>query len=539
MTAAMKETTEAPAIKTKGQEMAEDVSALLRARNPLIWIVTREEARVEGYLIKAAAAAGYMSRTWDSGQGTADIAGKTLPIGSADPGDMLNAIRERAMRTSNFERGVWIMRDLPAWLSGPGGIVTMRQVRNLARLLPGIPRENAQALIIISPSGDVPPELSGHATVIEWPLPDRQEIAAILDAALNSLPESLKASAAPNGTREAAIDATIGLSGEEAAACYARSLVQLRSIDPATISREKKRVITRERVLEWYDPLPGGLDSVGGLDNLKAWLVARTAAYSPAARAYGLPAPRGCLIAGVPGTGKSLTSRAVATAWGIPLLRLDLGALKSKFVGESEGNLRRAIKVVEAIGRCVLWIDEIEKSLQGATSGSADGGVSADALGAILSWMQERQGQAFVIATANDVSSLPPELLRKGRFDEIWWTDLPTRTERAAIMKAALKTNGRGQVTVDLDRVADATDGFTGSEIAACVPDALFTAFADGAREITTDDLLASIKTIVPLSKTASEKITALRTWAQGRARPATSVEATEQTTERSRVLDL
>ena len=285
--------------------------------------------------------------------------------------------------------------------------------------------------------------------------------------------------------------------------------------------------------------IPGGLDAVGGLDNLKAWLTARRLAYSAKAREYGLPAPKGALLAGVPGCGKSLTAKAIATAWGVPLLRVDLGALKSKFVGESEGNLRKAFRVIEAIGRCVVWFDEIEKALQGASSGSADGGVSADALGAVLSWMQERQGEAFVIATANDVTGLPPELLRKGRFDEIWWIDLPTRQERAAILQTALTAHGRSKHRIDVVAVSDACDGFTGSEIAALVPDALFAAFADGGREITTEDLLTAAKTVTPLSKTAAEKIKALRAWASGRARPATSTEPIEVARPQLRAIDL
>ncbi|MGH7177998.1 MAG: AAA family ATPase [Tepidisphaeraceae bacterium] len=509
---------------TRSQAIATDVASLLRARNPLLWIVTREEARAERYLIEAAAAAGYMAHTWDVGQGVADTAGRQEQIGSQDPGEALAAIRERAERRT--ERAVWIMRDLPAWLTGPAGATTQRQLRNLARSLPGTPREGAHAVIVLTPSADIPAELSGHATVIEWPLPDREEIAAILDAAIEALPDEFKAAAAPNGARDAAIDAAVGLSGEEAAACYARSLVQLRRIDPATVAKEKKRVVARERVLEWYDPLPDGLDSVGGLDVLKSWLAARRSAYSPAAREYGLPAPKGAVLVGVPGCGKSLTAKAIATAWGVPLLRLDMGALKSKFVGESEGNIRRAFRVIEAIGRCVVWIDEIEKALQGSTSGSADGGVSSDALGAILSWMQERSGEAFVIATANDVEGLPPELLRKGRFDEVWFVDLPTLAERGAILAAALKAHRRGEVAIDLQAVAARCDGFTGAEIAALVPEALFVSFADSARKIQTADLLAAAGAVVPLAKTASEKIARLRQWANGRARPATSPEA-------------
>lgn len=530
--------------QTKSQEVAADIDALLRARNPLLWIVTREEARVERYLFEAAYAAGYVPHTWDVAQGVADNTGKPERIGGPDPGETLNAINERATASqATNERGVWIMRDLPTWLAGPPGASVMRQLRNLARTLPGTPRDKAQAVIVISPNGDVPPELAGHATVIEWPLPDRDEIAAILDAAIEGLPDEMKKTAAPNGSRDAAIDAAVGLSGEEAAACYARSLVQLRRIDPAAVSKEKRRVIARERVLEWYDPIPGGLDAVGGLQNLKAWLAARSKAYSPKARAYGLPAPKGALLVGIPGCGKSLTAKAIATAWGVPLLRLDLGALKSKFVGESESNIRKAYKVIEAIGRCVVWLDEIEKALQGATSGSADGGVSSDALGSILSWMQERQGEAFVIATANDVEGLPPELLRKGRFDEVWWVDLPTFLERADILKASLTAHKRGDAiqNTGLLELAKATDGFTGSELAALVPDALFTAFGDGAREITTGDLVEAAKTVVPLSKTAAEKIARLRTWANGRARPATKADNVETGKDRPqlRVLDI
>jgi SpoVK/Ycf46/Vps4 family AAA+-type ATPase len=338
----------------------------------------------------------------------------------------------------------------------------------------------------------------------------------------------MKANAAPNGTRDAAIDAAIGLSGEEAAACYARSLVQLKRIDVATVASEKKRVIARERIIEWCEPLEGGLDQVGGLENLKAWLVTRKSAYSAKARAYGLPAPRGAFLAGISGCGKSMTAKAIATAWTVPLLRVDLGALKSKFVGESEGNLRKVFKIIEAIGRCVVWFDEIEKSLQGATSGASDGGVSSDALGAVLSWMQERTSEAFIIATANDIESLPPELMRKGRWDELWYLDLPTLVERTEILTSALKTHKRYDAinTAGISKVAAACEAFTGSEIAALVPDALFAAFADNGREITTDDLLNAAKTVVPLSATAAEKIAKLRQWAKGRARPASNVTA-------------
>lgn len=519
---------------TKSQEAAQDIAALLRARNPLIWIVTREEARVEASVFEAAASANYIARTWDVAQGVAEIGGALQPgIGSPDPGEMLRAIQVRAA-TGN-ERAVWLMRDLTPWLRDLTGAATCRALRNLARFLPGCPRQQAQAIIVLSPSGDVPAELAGHTTVIEWPLPDREEIAAIMHAAVESLPDEMQAGALKDP--ETAIDAAVGLSGEEAASCYARSLVQTRTIDPASVAKEKKRVVARERVLEWYDPIPEGMDAVGGLDALKVWLEARKSAYSPEAKAYGLPAPKGALLVGIPGCGKSLSAKAIAAAWGCPLLRLDLGALKSKFVGESEGNLRKALSVINSVGRCVVWLDEIEKALAGATQGGADGGVSSDALGTVLSWMQERTGEAFVIATSNDVSALPPELLRKGRFDELWFVDLPNTRERAEILKAALRSHKRHGVKIDTMKVAEACLDFTGSEIAAIVPDALYAAFAQTGREITTKDLLAAAKTIVPLAKTASDKIEKLRNWAAGRARRATPFET--ETANSKRKLDI
>lgn len=524
----------------KSKVLSDDVSALLRARNPLIWVVTNEEARVERHLFAAAGAAGYVPRTWDVADGVTDLSGKPLVgVGGPDPLQTLDTIRDRVANPSSPERGLWIMRDLSAWLEGLPGAQIRRKLRNLARVLPSAPRDCAQAIIILTTSGDVPPDLAAHATVINWALPDREEIEDILESVLESLPDDLKGKAVENGGRAAAIDAAVGLSGEEAASCYARSLVQSRKVDAALVAAEKKRVIARERVLEWFDPLPGGLEAVGGLDMLKAWLAARSSAYSPEAREYGLPAPKGVLLGGIPGCGKSLTAKAVATAWGVPLLRVDLGALKSKFVGESEANLRKAFEVIGAIGRCVVWFDEIEKSLAGATQGAADGGVSSDALGAILGWMQDRQGEAFVVATANDVESLPAELLRKGRFDEIFWVDLPTQEERAAIVAASLKSHNRKADGIDLSAVARTTSGFSGAEIAALVPEALFAAFGDGARPISTEDLINAAKTVVPLSTSAATKIDRLRKWADGKARLASKPEAEGDARGTGRNIDL
>lgn len=510
-----------------GSRAAADVAALLRARNPLLWIVTREESRVERFIVEAASVARYEPRFADCWTGVSKFGGEVVDASLTDPAGVLRAIGD------STRREVWILRDLHKWLGDPS---VLRGVRSLARMLGSTQPDQARAVIILAPVGEIPPELAGHAIVLEWPLPDRAEIAALLDVAIEGLPEELRASAAPNGTREAAIDAAVGLTAEEAQACYAKSLVSTKRIEPAAVASEKRRVIAREKVLEWFDPLPGGLDAVGGLDVLKGWLIARRAAFGPKARAYGLPAPKGCLLVGVPGCGKSLTAKAIATAWGMPLLRLDMGALQSKWVGESQANIRKALRVAETVAPCVLWLDEIEKALAGATQGAADGGVSADALGAVLQWMQDRAGSVFVVATSNDVSALPPELLRKGRFDELFFVDLPNKAERKEILCTALKAHGRGAVAdkyEDWPMLVNTTESFTGAELAALVPDALFAAFGDGERELTGEDLYSAACRTVPLARTAEGKIKTLRDWAKGRARPASTAETSQAGTVR------
>ena len=507
---------------TRSQEIAADVSALLRARNPLLWIVSREEARVERYLAAAAAANKYQMFTWDVAAGFLNAEGDALPDieSSQDAGDALNAIAQRAKGGGG--RGLWIMRDLPGWLTGMPGATTLRTLRNMARSLPFAELNSTQVIVVLSPAAEVPAELTNHATVIEWPLPDRVEIGEALDQAVATQGSDVEPL---NGKRDAAIDASVGLTEEEALACFNRSLVQLRKVDPAIVNAEKRRVISREKVLEWHDPLPGGLDAVGGLENVKAWLMGRKGVFSPEARAYGLPRLKGIFLTGVSGCGKTHVAKATATAFECPLIRFDPGALKSKFVGESEANIRRAFKVIEAVGRCVILIDEIEKAMQGSTSGSSDGGTSSDQLGAILTWMQERTSDAFVIATANDVSALPPELLRKGRFDELFFVDLPNRRERIQIIDATMKTYNQDKQLINREKVADVTEGFTGGEIAAMVPEAMFTAFNEGKRPVSTNDLLLVADSIVPLSKTKADVITRLKDWAKGRARPASIAE--------------
>jgi hypothetical protein len=518
--------------ETRSQKTRSDISALIRARNTLLWIATREEFRAESVLTDAASDATCKIAFWDVATGVSFPAGSGFGDPRRDLADPNAALDwfDRLPTGENGERWILVMRDLHQLFSP----LVSRALRSYARDWQRRARNSFRAVVVLTPSSEVPLELQGQACFVDFPLPDRAEITSILDGLLGLYPN-----AAPNGVREAAIDAAVGLTANEAENCYARSLVTTSGkIDPAIVAGEKKRVIAREKVLTWYDPDPRGLDAIGGLDILKEWLKARKLAFSKEARAYGLPAPKGTILIGPPGTGKSQTAKAIATAWGQPLLRLDVGALRSKYVGESEANIRKALAVADTVSPCILWIDEIEKALGGSSGPQGDGGVSADALGAILSWMQDRAGSVFVIATSNDVRALPPELLRKGRFDELFFIDLPTRGERAEILRVALKQHGRELPTDRLGAVVDATAEFSGAEIAALVPDALFKAFADGARPITAEDILEAAKTVVPLAKTAPEKLSALREWAKGKARRASTPEV-EATTRKVRDIDL
>jgi hypothetical protein len=492
-----------------------DITALLRARNTLLLVRSDDELRTERALVSVAAVAKYETRFWDCDRGITDAADGRLSQ-NGDPSAVLEFIRSRK------DRAVYVLRDLHKWIGDP---TILRKLRNLSRELQVAPPNEARSVILLCPmTAEVPrdvPELS----VIEYPLPDRAEVERILDDVLSALPENIRENAAPNGTRERAIDGALGLSAFQIGNSYSRSLVTNRKVDPALVTSEKKRLIAGIPGVTWHEPDARGLDAIGGYDELKSWAVTRKAAFTQEAREFGLPAPKGVMLVGLPGTGKSLAAKCLATAFGIPLLRGDLGGAKSKYVGDSEQNIRRLISLAETMAPCVLWFDEIEKALAGASGPQGDGGVSTDALGVILSWMQEKTASVFVVATANDVRQLPPELLRKGRFDEMFFVDLPQHGERKEIVAASLKAFNRSVDGVDLGAVASATDGFVGAEIAALVPDALFEAFADGKRAITTQDLTKAATKVVPLSKTASEKISTLREWAKGRARPASAVE--------------
>jgi SpoVK/Ycf46/Vps4 family AAA+-type ATPase len=317
------------------------------------------------------------------------------------------------------------------------------------------------------------------------------------------------------------VDAVMGLTAAEAERAILREALadgRLEEQDAANIRRLRAELLSRESPLNLMDP-GVTLDDAGGLDNLKEWLRIRRRGLEPAARHYGLPAPRGILLVGVPGCGKSLIAKGVAGSWGLPLAALDTGQLHGSLVGESERRIRAALDSVEVMSPVVLWIDEIEKAF-GASGGERDGGVAQRVMGVLLGWLQERPDGVFVVATSNDVQALPPELLRRGRFDEIFFVDLPEAPQRTAILERLLWARGRDPRTFDVPALVAATEGFSGAELDSAVTSALYIGYSAG-RPLDDAMLLTEIGRSVPLSRLRAEDITALRAWAGGRARPA------------------
>jgi SpoVK/Ycf46/Vps4 family AAA+-type ATPase len=369
-------------------------------------------------------------------------------------------------------------------------------------------------------------------TILDMPLPSLGEIKAKLDKMI-SQNNQINATQLDEETKEKLCKAALGLTLQEAENAFALSMVNDGKIDQSdlpVILSEKMQVIKKTGILEFINT-DIKISDVGGLENLKNWLNKRNNSWSEAAKKYCLPAPKGVLITGVPGCGKSLTAKAMSAAWQLPLLKLDFGKIFSGLVGSSEENMRKAIKTAEAVAPSILWVDEIEKSLSGVNSSSnGDSGVSTRIFGTFLTWMQEKTAPVFVIATANNISGLPAELLRKGRFDEIFFVDLPTHRERKEIFNLHLKKRLKDEevaskLTIDdqlLETLAGMTEGFVGAEIEQVVISALYEAFFNK-RPLEFSDLENTIKNVVPLSVTQKEQIFSLRQWANIRAVAATN----------------
>lgn len=390
-------------------------------------------------------------------------------------------------------------------------------------LLPEFKRTK-RVLIVLSPYTKIPMELDKEFTLIESNFPTREELGQVLDGVLEGIPPEQQ----PDAERRVhLVNAARGLTTTEAGNAFSVSIIRPRLTrsgqdwDPNVVLEEKCHALKKTGMLEYIPTPTGGLQSVGGMDLLKAFVRRRQLAFSDEARAYGIPYPKGLLLIGPPGTGKSLGARAISAEMKLPLLRLDMGRVYGGIVGQSEGNIYRVLKSAEAQSPCVLWIDEIEKGMA-TGSGNLDSGVGQRVLGTVLTWMQEKTDPVYVYATANK-PNLPPELMRKGRFDEMFSVDLPNPIERAEIFRIHLaKVNRLEALQSDVHSLASTSDGYQGSEIEAALHDAMLAAFSEG-REVMFRDIVDAIHSTQPQSKIMSEEIKRIRDWCASKTRPASS----------------
>jgi len=499
--------------KSTSECFASDLEILIRSRYPLINVQTWEEARAVEILKQIADKLGKRLFGWSIAKGLVplDTTGhqRTIDSSSSDPQIILKKIQELV------DPGIFIFFDFHPYLKEATVIRSLRELVNNFK-------QSLKTLILLSPYLKVPMELEKEITHIELPLPASSDLNKLFNEIIEEVNKrnDIQLSISSE-TQEHLVQGTLGLTLSEAENVIARAIVSQGELSINALNliiSEKEQIIKQSGVLEFY-PSFENLDHIGGLEYLKDWLRKRRKSFSIKAREFGLPAPKGILLVGVQGCGKSLTAKAVASYWNMPLLKLDVGSLFSSLVGSTEENLRKALGTAESVAPAILWVDEIEKGFAGIeSSGKLDAGTSARVLGGLITWLQEKTTPVFVIATANDISSLPPEMLRKGRFDEIFFIDLPTNNERKEILQIHL-TKRRFQVSnFDMDQLIKRSAGYSGAEIESSIVSAMFDVF-DAETELNSEAIIRSLSETVPLSRLMEEKMEQLRRWAKGRVR--------------------
>ena len=510
------------------KKLQDSLATLFKARFPYVYIPTWEEKRAIEFIRSIAYSEDIIKHErmlyiWAQTTGFVSDKNETIISKTTDPIDAMNFVLK-----SN-EDAIFVFKDLHVFFGIDGRNITYEIVRKMRDIIPelheGFKRKN---IVLISPRLIIPEDLQKDIAVFDFPLPNAKEIISVLDEILEE--NSLGQSNLSAEDKEKLGKAALGLTLQEAENAFSRAIVQNHGISKDALKiifDEKNQVIKKTGILEFVNSNLT-IDDIGGLENLKSWLLKRKNAWLDSAKKYNIPAPKGVLITGVPGCGKSLTAKAVSSIWQLPLLKLDIGRIFSGIVGSSEENMRKAIATAEAVAPSVLWIDEIEKGL-GRVEGAGDSGTSARIFATFLTWMQEKTKPVFVIATANDISKLPPELLRKGRFDEIFFVDLPTEIERKNIFKVHLKKRvEKAEISEDieineelLESLSKISVGFSGSEIEQAVISSLYEAFFHE-RNLRVEDLENAVRTTIPIAVTQKEQIKSLRAWASVRAVSAT-----------------
>jgi hypothetical protein len=494
---------------------ASALRTLVLARNPAVVIETSEEQRVDDLADAVASNLGLEVFEWTVTHGLArrpvvsdrGASGRRPAVGAAvyDTGDARRALA--AIGGLSVE-ALFVLKDIA------GALATPEASRSFRELVAALSRPSRlSTLLLVGARVVLPDELEPHVTRLELPLPSHEDYVRAVAGVIDSLRATGRARANVSAAdQDTLAGALCGLTLDQARQAVAQVAIddgELVLGDSERLLGLKARALGDDGLLEYVPPALNAAQ-LGGFDRLESWLDRARIGFSPEAAALELPAPRGVLLVGVQGCGKSLAARVIARRWGLPLLGLDIGRLFDKFVGESERRFRRAIEIAESLAPVVLWIDEIEKGLAPAGSGDADGGLSRRLFGSFLTWMQEKQREVFVVATANDLGRLPAELLRKGRFDEVFFVDLPERDERSQILGIHLRRHHQDPAAFDVGAVAEATAGFSGAELERLVVNALLRSLQER-RPADQQLLLEEAAALVPLSVSRAEEINRLR----------------------------
>lgn len=512
------------------------ITDYIKARYAILVIESFEEERV---LVELKSIANSLTHTlyiWNSTQGVqtngAVVGDKTFDLKVA-----IDFCEEKAKEENS--KNIFVFCDAHNYLTNSSNPIYRRRLRDFAMNVRS--RGYRSNCFIIAPYFDICNDLQKEVTLIDFPLPTRDEVKSQISAFLDSWRNNQKIKIdVDRDAQEKYIDAALGLTGLEIENCLSRALVSHLKLDKDHVRdllNEKKQIIRKTGILGYIDS-DLNLNDVGGLATLKKWLDLRSKCFGETAKAFGVKAPKGLLLTGVPGCGKSLTAKCVSYSWGMPLLRLDMGKIFQGVVGSSESNIRLALKTAEALSPCILWIDEIEKGLSGSSGGSSDGGTATRVFGTLLTWMQEKESPVFVFATANNINNLPSELLRKGRFDEIFFVDFPSTEERQKILEIHLRKLKRDVKQFDLVRLAELSGeakfgkdiALSGAELEAWVGDSLLEAFARQVNnsadktDLTMGDFEITINRMVPMGKMRKDDFVKLREWANENAISASGI---------------
>ncbi len=509
------------------QTFNKSLTDYIKARYAVLVIASFEEERVLRELQGIAQSINHELYIWNSTDGVTYANGssasqeKTLDFTAA-----LRFCENRAKEQGS--RNIFVFCDADSYLNSKAPAVNRRRLKDFAMNIRK--KGYVSNCIIIAPTFEITTDLQKEITLVDFPLPSREEVKDIITSFLNNYKGMQGVTIDVNNELlEKFVDASVGLTKLEIDNSFARALVSNRRIDASDLNgilSEKKQIIRKTGILEYIDSQLN-LNDVGGLQTLKNWLELRSHCFGDEALKYGVKPPKGVLLTGIPGCGKSLTAKCVSTTWNMPLLRLDMGKIFQGIVGSSESNMRLALKTAEAISPSILWIDEIEKGLSGVSGGGGDGGTSTRVFGNLLTWMQEKTAPVFVFATANNINGLPPELLRKGRFDEIFFVDFPSKDERKKIVQIHVSKLKRDLSNFDFDKLADMSGEETfgkdvvlaGAELESWVADSLIEAFSrkingDSSADLSMKDFETTIKRMVPMGQMRKDEFTKLRQWA-------------------------